>query len=107
MRETGWIVIFFIGGLPASVGRPSASGATAPALAVLARPPRFAVVPLVAMALPEPQLGAEVGLAALEQLAQREEDRVRLGRAAGNVNVHLDDLVQRHRLLEERGHSVD
>src|SRR5450759_4801003 len=109
MRDTWGIVTVLMTGLLASAG--CATGAAAagswPMAARGARLTVPGVAFLVAMpGLPEPDLGAEVRFAALEQLAQHHQDRVGLGRAAGDVDVDLDRRTQWLGLLEQRGHAV-
>src|SRR5664280_186955 len=108
MRDTCSIVIFFMAGLFASAGAAgaNATGSTAKTLRGSGTGDSEVVFLVVMASLPEPQLGAEVRLAALKELTQHKQDRAGLRRAARDVHVHLDHRLKRPCLLEQRGHAV-
>src|ERR1035438_438466 len=56
--------------------------------------------------LPEFHFRCQLRHAALDQFSQRIGDRSGRRRTARDVEVHLDDFVDRYRLSQERGDSI-
>ena len=106
MRDTWSIVIFFMAGLLASAGCARCLRRLWPAgsrrAPRLRRRSSWSPCPPYPNRSLEPRSGSRPSSSSLST----EQDRVGLGRAAGDVDVDLDRRVERLRLLEQRGHAV-